>query len=94
MVSQHDAKIGTRDVRRRLNGWDPARLIAAGAPEDEYDCLSGPLFRLLTEDAPADDIAAFIETEIASHFGVHCPSAFEFARELKSSYRSSRRAPY
>ncbi len=31
-----------REVRARIWAWDPAGLVEAGVPEDEYDCLVGP----------------------------------------------------
>ena len=45
------------ELRTLVNDWDPVGLIAAGAPTDEYDCVSGPLLRRLEEQASAGEIA-------------------------------------
>lgn len=31
------------ELRALVNEWDPIGLIEAGAPEDEFDCLVGPI---------------------------------------------------
>lgn len=72
------------ELRHRMNLWDPLHLIASGAPPDEYDCLTGPLARLLHEGRTVEEIAAYLERELHDHFGAApAPGASRlFAEEI------------
>src|SRR5436190_21775407 len=58
------------ELQDLVNEWDPIGLIQAGAPEDEYDCLVGPILRRLEDHTPVHEIAAFLDHEMVDHFGV------------------------
>jgi len=58
------------ELRDLINEWDPIGLIETGAPEDEYDCLVGPILRRLEAQNSVREIAVFLDHEIAEHFGV------------------------
>ena len=64
-----------------LNGWDPARLLAAGAPRTESDFVIDTLLDLLERQVPEDEVASFLETEISDHFGVPPEGAAQFAKK-------------
>jgi hypothetical protein len=57
-----------RFVNDRLNDWD--FIGVADSVSDEYECMVGPLTRMLRDGDDADEIAAYISTEIADHFGL------------------------
>ena len=40
-----------RQLRRILMGWDPIGVAGMPQAADEYDCLMGPLLRMLHEGA-------------------------------------------
>jgi hypothetical protein len=39
-------------------------------PRDEYDCMIGPVLRLLERDASIDELRAYLGKELLEHFGV------------------------
>ena len=70
-----------------VNGWDPAGLLEAGAPRDEYDWILDPLLGLLSRGATTEEIAQFLENETLTHFGVRAKGAAQFATKAVSWYR-------
>jgi hypothetical protein len=56
-------------VKEVFNEWDFLGVVGAG-PEDEYDCLVGPVTRFVSEKRKRDEIKAFIEKELDEHFGL------------------------
>jgi len=62
-----------------LNGWDPAGLLQAGAPRDEYDCIVDSLLDLLSRNPGKEEVAAFLDREISERFGTAPPDAPQFA---------------
>lgn len=64
-----------------LNGWDPAGLLAAGAPRNEYDFIIEGLLDLLSRHVPESEVASFLEAEISQHFGVRPQGAAQFAKK-------------
>ena len=69
-----------------LNGWDPAGLLQAGAPRDEYECVVDKLFSELSRGAGRDDVTHFLEREIGEHFGVAPKDAGHFATKVMTWY--------
>jgi len=74
-----------RDQREQLltlvNGWDPAGRLAAGALRTVYDSVVDKLLALLSRNATRDEVAAFLEREIAEGFGAKPPDAHAFAKK-------------
>lgn len=64
-----------RELRTLVNEWDPLGLISVGCPEDEYECLVGPLMRRLEEGVSREDVASFLAREFREHFGCEGPDA-------------------
>ena len=55
---KRDTKAEARAINAILwRDWDP---IGAGAPEDEYESYVWPLYKLLLEGGPREDIAAYL----------------------------------
>ena len=55
---KRDAKAEARAINAILwRDWDP---IGAGTPEDEYESYVWPLYKLLIEGKPREDIAAYL----------------------------------
>lgn len=85
-LSAQELKRRYRELRDLVNEWDPQGLIEAGAPEDEYDCVVGPLLRRLEAKESPEEIAAFLTSEMAEHFGMGIPEALPFAIKTHAWY--------
>ena len=83
------ARAQLRALVTLLNEWDPAGLIAAGAPADEYECLAGPLLSRLARDASPGEIGTWLQMQLTEHFGCGSPSVERFARRVTRWYRSA-----
>jgi hypothetical protein len=70
-----------------LNGWDPAGLLHAGAPRDEYDFIVDELLGLLSRNTGQAEISAFLEQEVTEHFGTATPDASRFAAKAVAWFR-------
>ena len=70
-----------------LNGWDPAGLLKAGAPRDEYDWIVDKLSDLLERNAGKEEVAAFLAREVSEHFGTVAPDASQFAAKAVAWFR-------
>jgi hypothetical protein len=78
-LSAQELKRRYRELRDLVNEWDPQGLLNAGAPEDEYDRLVGPLLRRLEAKEAPEQVAVFLTSEMAEHFGMGVPDALPFA---------------
>jgi hypothetical protein len=58
-------------VRRLVNEFDPCSFINAGAPVDEYDCLTQQILSRTYDKRPRQEIRDYVLHEIEHHFG--CP---------------------
>jgi hypothetical protein len=70
-----------------VNGWDPAGLLASGAPRDEYDGVVDGLLSLLSQHGTAEEVTQFLEIEILDHFGTKPKGASQFATKAISWFR-------
>ena len=78
-----------RQLRDLTCEWDPIGAISIGAPRDEYDCLLGPLLRLLEENASEEQIFQFLDNQLRSHFELPgITTTRDFANVVKSWYDS------
>ena len=87
-LEKHDLRQRWAELRSLVNEWDPIGLIEDGAPVDEYECVVGPLLRMLEERAPQAEIAAFLGAEFDEHFGVPIADAQVFAARAASWYEA------
>src|SRR5690242_1931067 len=80
------------ELRSILDEWDSIGILQnADAPRDEYDCLTGPLLRLLEDSATTPELVAFLRAEIAEQFGLN-PEHHDFeaiARRVKTWFEAS-----
>jgi len=74
------------ELRALINEWDPIGLIEAGAPPDEYECISGPLLRRLEGHADTVAIAEYLSAEFEDLFCVPISEAQVFAAKVVSWY--------
>jgi hypothetical protein len=74
-----------RELGSLLNEWDPASLISAGAPADEYDCLVGPLLSRLSRRPSPVELGEWLRGLVTEHFG-SCPGTADFARRATAWY--------
>ena len=86
--SRHRTPEFVREVRSRIWRWDPAHLVPLGVPEDEYDCLAGPVTGWLRKGLTADALAERLRRFVRSHFGIDASGTDEFARSIVSWYRT------
>lgn len=61
-------------VKNLINKFDPCGLIQAGAPDDEYDCLTTELISLVFKGTTIERIKKLIVDEMRDHFGVDLPT--------------------
>jgi hypothetical protein len=75
---EHDAewaRRAQRELRALLNDWDPIGILGPdwradeAGPVDEYDCLRDPLISRLLHDEGREEVAGFLQDELADHFG-------------------------
>jgi hypothetical protein len=71
-VDWQDRRAELRDLQRQLNdelnAWDP--LGVADFVADEYECMAGPLLRMLIEGADADQLGVHLRGVLEGHFGL------------------------
>ena len=72
-----------------LNGWDPAGVLAGGAPRNAYETLADKLLALLSRRASADEVAKFLEREVSTQFGTDAIDAPRFATKAVSWFEMS-----
>ena len=70
------------EVLTRIRRWDPVGLEAMGAPEDEYECLVGPITSAIRGGATASVLANAVASHIADHFGTHPDGSLDFATDI------------
>jgi hypothetical protein len=91
MLSKEQSRARWSELRALLCEWDPIGVMGDPEwPRDEYDCMVGPVMRLLESDASDADIAAYLRDEIANHFGLS-PEHYDFpsvARRARSWFQA------
>ncbi len=83
-----------KELREIVNRWDPIAVFRMDSewPRDEYECVTGPLMRMLEAGRNADDITDYLEKEVREHFGIEpVPgAAARCATESLKRFRSNR----
>ena len=69
MISKREVRQRSSQLNALLYEWDPIGVGPDG-PRDEYECLVGPLLRMLQSGATQSEIASYLETELVEHFGL------------------------
>lgn len=60
-------------IQQLINNFDPCGLIGAGAPADEYDCLTNQLINMTISGTTVERLKNLIVSEMTEHFGVSVP---------------------
>jgi hypothetical protein len=82
-LSKEHSRKRWNGLRDAVNEWDSVGLIELGAPVDEYECLVGPLMRMLEKNICPEEIAGYLTQHVPDHFGVSPPDgAQEFSEEI------------
>ena len=96
MLSKEQSRAQWSELRALMCEWDPIGVMGdPDWPRDEYDCMVGPVMRLLESDASDADIAAYLRGEIADHFGLS-PEHYDFqsvARRTRAWFQERWAAP-
>jgi hypothetical protein len=83
-LSKEHARRRRAEIRQLLNEWDPIGVMGgADSPVDEYDCLAGPLLRLLERNASNEKILNFLSSELEDHFGLGHYGVDDIAKRSK-----------
>jgi hypothetical protein len=70
-VEKKQVRAQLAELRALLCEWDPIGVMDDPEwPRDEYDCMLGPLMRLLKDGAEVGQIADYLQSEITGHFGL------------------------
>ena len=70
-LSKQESRERWAQLRQIVNEWDPIGVMDdPGWPQDEYDCLVGPLMRMLEDHASPKKIVSVLQREIQDHFGL------------------------
>ena len=78
-LSKAESRERWTEICELLWRWDPVGVSSdPDWPRDEYDCLAGPVLRLLESGAPQTEIADYLRHEIELHFGLD-PKHYDFA---------------
>ena len=68
---RRDTKVETRAINTILwRDWDP---IGCGVPEDEYESYVWPVYRLLIEGKPREEIEAYLRWAADENITVSVP---------------------
>jgi hypothetical protein len=80
-------------IRALLAEWDPLGVTRSDGSSDEYECLVWPLTQLLDREASAEQVASFLSSELAGHFGVDAQTGEpgQFASRLIAWFRANAR---
>jgi hypothetical protein len=62
-----------------LMEWEPLGVSDAPEAVDEYDCMIGPLLHQLFAGSSEESLAAWIDGELRSHFGLRSDSNSDHA---------------
>jgi hypothetical protein len=70
-LSKREIRERSVQLRALMCEWDPLGVMGdSDWPRDEYDCLVGPLLKLLDSGASKEEIARYLRKEIDEHFGL------------------------
>ena len=70
-LSRAELRLRFRELRALLDAWDPIGVLDdPDWPRGEYECLVGPVLRMLESGASAAALADFLRAEVRDHFGV------------------------
>lgn len=68
-LSKQESRKRFSELNALLYEWDPIG-VGPDLPRDEYECLAGPLIRMLESGATHAEIVAYLQNELVEHFGL------------------------
>ena len=71
-------------LRKLVNSFDPISLIVVGAPEDEYDCLTGKILSYVYNQKTKIEMTNMVRHEIENHFGLVIEEEFKEKFNIES----------
>jgi hypothetical protein len=90
-ITRKESRTRRGQLLTLLNVWDPAGLLQAGAPRNEYDSIVDELLGLLSRRAGKEEIAAFLEREVIERFGTPPPDPSQFAAKAATWFELASR---
>ena len=75
-----------KEVQKIVNDFDPCDLISAGAPSDEYDCLTDQILSFIHQNKNNNQIRELVLHELELHFGT--PDIPSLKEPFKSLFES------
>jgi hypothetical protein len=87
-MNKVESRLRWRELTAMVNEWDPVGLIAAGAPNDEYDCIVGDVLRALERGDSEAALAHYLKEHIGDHFGADPGDPAAFAIKAAVWYRA------
>lgn len=91
LKSAGDWRQARDELRARLTEWDPADLLAAGGPPDEYEALLAQLMSRLDageEEEDGSSLSAWLASELQRRFGVAPPDIEVFCRRTEKWFHA------
>src|SRR5262245_14885750 len=87
-LDKHQSRQRIAEIRKLWNEWDP--IGVAGAVSDEYDAYLAPTLRFLERNAPADQIAGYLNWVTLEHMGLsEAPDPKAFAARLQQWFSTN-----
>jgi hypothetical protein len=81
-TDRHELRRFVDQLRLRIWAWDPVGLAQLGIPDDEYDCLIGPVSGGLKEGLSPDAFEARLDAFVSEHFATDAADTRAFADEI------------
>ena len=70
-LSKRESRQRSSELNALMCAWDPIGVMVDPSwPRDEYECLVGPLLRMLGSGAGQTEIASYLQAQIVEHFGL------------------------
>lgn len=63
-------KVDFKQLQELINSFDPISLIEAGAPEDEYDCMTEQILLYVYKKKTKIEMGKLVRDQIEHHFGL------------------------
>jgi hypothetical protein len=71
-LSKSDSRQRWHELRQIVNRWDPIGVFDHDSdwPQDEYECMVGPLMPMLERGRSVPELVAYMQKELREHFGL------------------------
>lgn len=69
-LTEEQSRERWRELRDLALEWDPLGVGDIPECRDEYDCVIGPMLRMLEQQATEEQLSTFLQAELRDHFGL------------------------